>query len=324
MSTSKNMVVNDDVINIRLLTDWSKCNYKCSYCIVSTAQEKFITWSEDNYKAIINNLTKVPFKYNIRLGVQGEFFANKVLIEGGRVLSNSDNCFGVNLITNLSLSPSQFERAFEGYNVSKLGVVASYHPTEIKDIDDWIETAKYMNDKVDFSLVVVAYPPILSELEEKVKLFHELGIHVAVQGYIGEYDGKNYPQQYTEEQRERIKAMTYSRHDFEFFINLKRPGMCNAGYKSMFINAVTGDVKSCGIPLMKDSFVMGNLVEGHSVKFAEGPMQCTSPRCQCDTENINTVVFHDNYERIGVNQHKFEFKDKENSNLNEWEIDYHT
>lgn len=312
----------DDVINIRLLTDWSKCNYKCTYCIVATAQEEFISWSEDNYKAIISNLTSVSFKYNIRLGVQGEFFANKVLVEGGRVLSNSDNCAGVNLITNLSLSIKQFEKIFEGYDISKVGVVASYHPTEIKDIEDWIETAKYMNEKVDFSIVVVAFPPILSELEDKVRLFHSLGIHVAVQGYIGEYEGKNYPEEYTEEQRQRIKTMTYSRHDFEFFINLKTPEMCNAGYKSCFINAVTGDVLSCGIPLMTDAKKIGNLVESPEVAFLTEPMRCSSPRCLCDTENINTVVFHDNYERTGINQHKFRFKNKENDNLSEWDIEY--
>lgn len=312
----------DKVINIRLLTDWSKCNFKCSYCIVATSQENFVSWSEENYKTITKNLSKADFKYNIRLGVQGEFFANKVLVEGGRVLSNAENCVGVNLITNLSLSPKQFEKAFEGYDVSKLGVVASYHPTEIKDTEAWLETAKYMNKKADFSIVVVAFPPILSKLEKMVSRFHDLGIHVAVQAYIGEYEGKNYPQDYTNEEKERIKAITYSRHDFEFFVNLKRPGMCNAGSKSFFVNTVTGKVLTCGIGLMKDAKEIGNLLESPRIEFLTEPMQCTSPTCQCDTENINTVVFHKNYERIGVNQHKFRFKGSGNSELTEWDIDY--
>ncbi len=309
----------DEIINIRLLTDWSKCNFKCSYCIVSTLQENFESWSEDNYKTIISNLTKVDFKFNIRLGVQGEFFANKVLIEGGRVLSNSENCVGVNLITNLSLSPKQFEKAFEGYNVSKLGVVASYHPTEIKNTEAWLETAKYMNEKADFSIVVVAFPPILGELEKMVARLHGLGIHVAVQAYIGENEGKNYPLDYTDEEKQCIKTMTYSRHDYEFFVNLKRPDMCYAGSKSFFINTVTGKVLTCGIRLMKDAKEIGNLLDSPKINFLSEPMQCTSPTCQCDTENINTVVFHDNYERIGINQHKFRFKDLEKS---EWDIEY--
>lgn len=310
-----------DYINIRLLTDWSKCNYKCSYCIVAEQQDKFVSWSETNYKIIVKNLCKASFKFNIRLGVQGEFFANKTLIEGGRVLSNAESCVGVNLITNLSLNPTQFDRAFEGYNISKLGVVASYHPTEITDIEAWLETAHYMNDKVDFSVVVVAYPPILDNLEVMVARLHKMGIHVAVQSYIGKYMFRTYPEEYTKEEKQRIKAMTYSRHDYEFFVNLKKPGMCYAGSRSFFVNTVDGKVLTCGIPLMKDARVIGNLLENPSIDFLNDPMQCTSPRCLCDTENINTVVFHNNYKRIGVNQHKFRFKHS-NCDASEWDIDY--
>ncbi len=310
-----------DAINIRLLTDWSKCNFKCSYCIVAEQQDKFVSWSEDNYKIIINNLCEASFKFNIRLGVQGEFFANKTLIEGGRTLSNAESCVGVNLITNLSLNPKQFDKAFDGYNISKLGVVASYHPTEIKDIEAWLETACYMNDKADFSVVVVAYPPILDDLEEMVARLHKMGVHVAVQAYIGKYMLKSYPEDYTEEEKQRIKAMIYSRHDYEFFVNLKKPEMCYAGSKSFFVNTVNGKVLSCGIPSMKDAKVIGNLLENPNIDFLVDPMKCTSPRCLCDTENINTVVFHDNYERIGVNQHKFKFKHYK-SGVDEWDIDY--
>lgn len=312
----------DEIINIRLLSDWSKCNYKCSYCIVSEQQEAFVSWSEDNYKKIINNLTLASFRYNIRLGVQGEFFANKVLIEGGRSLSNSKNCFGVNLITNLSLSIAQFDKAFEGYDLKKVGLVASYHPTEIKDIDAWIETAVYMNGKVDFSLIVVAYPPILTSLSHMVKKFHALGMHVAVQAYIGDYQGKSYPAAYTPEEKQLIKSMVYSRHDYEFLVNLKKPGMCYAGSKSFFVNTLNGIVKTCGIPHMKDAKIIGNLLESPNIQFLSAPMKCTSPSCQCDTENINTVIFHKHYNRVGVNQHKFEYNDNDIEKLTQWEIAY--
>lgn len=310
------------IINIRLLSDWSKCNYKCSYCIVATSQETFITWSEENYKVIIENLTLAPYNYNIRLGVQGEFFTNKVLIQGGRELSNSPNCFGVNLITNLSLSIEQFKSALEGYDLTKVGLVASYHPTEIKDIEVWLDTAIFMHNYVDFSLVVVAFPPILDDLELMVERFRNLGMHVAVQAYIGSYDGKVYPNDYTEEEKSRIKSMMYSRHDFEFFVNLKRPDMCHAGSKSFFVNTIDGIVLTCGIQKMKARKVIGNLLESPHIEFLNRPMRCESPSCQCDTENINTVVFHDHYLRTGVNQHKFVFSSADANNKSEWDIDY--
>lgn len=312
----------EKIINIRLLSDWSKCNYKCSYCIVATSQEGFTTWSEDNFKTIVKNLILGSYHYNIRLGVQGEFFANKVLIQGGRELSNSKNCFGVNLITNLSLSIKQFKSAFEGYDLTKVGLVASYHPTEIEDIEAWLDTAVFMNSYVDFSLVVVAFPPILSELELMVERFHKLGMHVAVQAYIGSYAGKTYPQDYTKDEKNRIKSMMYSRHDFEFFVNLKKPDMCYAGSKSYFVNTVDGIALTCGIRTMKSRKVIGNLLDGPDVNFLTEAMSCESPSCQCDTENINTVVFHENYHRTGVNQHKFVFSGDKINNMSEWDIDY--
>lgn len=307
-----------NIINIRLLTDWSKCNYKCSYCIVAESQDSFVSWSEENFCKIIDNLMKAKFIYNIRLGVQGEFFANKVLIDGGRKLTTSDKCVGVNLITNLSLSIAQFDRAFKGYDLAKVGLVASYHPTEIQDIDSWVKTAIYMNENVDFSVVVVAYPPIISELEIMVSRLGELGIHVALQSFIGEYDGKIYPEAYTSFERERLKKMIYSRHDFEFFVNLKTPEMCYAGSQSFFVNTVNGNVLTCGIRSMKDSKLIGNLIDSADIGFLENPMQCTSPRCLCDTENINTVVFSKYYKNTGVNQHKFEYIGAGD----EWTADY--
>jgi len=308
----------NNIINIRLLSDWSKCNYKCSYCIVSEQQDKFVSWSEDNFKKIVSNLLLSSYQYNIRLGVQGEFFANKVLVAGGRELSNYNNCYGVNLITNLSLSIKQYRRLFEGYDLSKVGLVASYHPTEIKDLSAWVDTAIFMNDFVDFSIVVVAYPPILDDLELMVDKFHKLGIHVALQAYIGEYGGKFYPRDYTETQKKRLKSMIYSRHDFEFLVNLKKPDMCYAGSRSFFVNTVNGRVLTCGIPGMKDSLEIGNLLNSPDIAFLDAPMKCTSQTCQCDTENINTVVFHQNYKRVAINQHKFEFV----GDASEWDMTY--
>lgn len=315
--------INNEIVNIRLLTDWSKCNFKCKYCIVSEQQDGFETWAEDNFKEIIKKLKSVDFRYNIRLGVQGEFFTNKTLIQGARDLSNSENCAAVNLITNLSLSSSQFEKIFSGFDISKVAVVASYHPTEIKDVKKWLETAKYMNNLLDFSIVVVAYPPIIDELVTMVNKLKEDGFHLAVQGYIGSYQGKNYPESYTPEEREKLKSITYSRHDFEYFINLKKPGMCNAGYKSLFINATNGEVLSCGIPAMRPhAKKMGNLLNDPVVDFSNEAMQCKSLRCLCDTENINTVLFQKHYERTGINQHKFRFIENSANGVGEWDMEY--
>ena len=99
-----------DVINVRFYTDYNICNYSCPYCIAGQNNKANIVekWDDRNFDAIIENLTRLPFKINIRLGVGGEFFLNKKLVAGARKLSHAKNVHSVNLITNLSFSVSQY------------------------------------------------------------------------------------------------------------------------------------------------------------------------------------------------------------------------
>lgn len=303
-------------LNVRLFTDYPICNYSCSYCISGHGNNDWIPREPDleNYMPIIQRIVELPYKINIRIGVSGEFFLSKKLIEGARYLSNQENIESVNLISNLSFSEKQYEKCFEGFDMNKVAMVASYHPTEVKDKEKWLKTAIWMNNKIKLSICLIVHPQILPSITKIKNIFNDNGIQVFLQGFIGIFNGKEYPQSYTQEELEIIKKNVYSRHDYEFLVLRKKPKLCNAGHKSIYIDML-GRVLICGGRIV-DVEPLGNILKDKDLKLYDRPKLCTAEDCLCNTDNINTVVFEEKYERYGVHQHQY------NYNLEDDEWDY--
>ena len=314
-----------DVINVRFYTDYNACNYSCPYCIAGQNNKANIVekWDDTNFDAIIENLTRLPFKINIRLGVGGEFFLNKKLVADAKKLSHARNVKSVNLITNLSFSVAQYEKMLGDFDKKKLAVVASYHPTEVTDHARWLESAEYMQDNYDFAVIVVAYPPSLGILSALKKELNEHGHTVFVQSFVGDYEGKKYPYAYTQDEKQFLKSIFYSRHDYEFFVEAIKPGLCNSGYKSFYVD-MTGEVIPCGMQIKYES--MGNLARSPEIKLNRKPQMCRGKTCMCDTENMNTVAFAQHYNKSNKNQHVYTYRyaeeAKSDPRVDEWNIEY--
>ena len=312
--------------NIRFYTDYPVCNYKCPYCVAGHAPPEGrgpSPWDEDRYLAIIDNLCKLDFPINIRIGVGGEFFISKTLVEGARRLAAADHIQSINLITNLSFHPKQYARILHGIPKEKVALVASYHPTEIKNEDAWIAAAQELGTYYDLTTMSVAYPPALRNLPEVKRKFAAAGVDHFIQPFIGEFEGKMYPNAYDDEERAILREVIYSRHDHEFLLNLKKPGLCNAGFKYLFVDPV-GKVTQCGG--FQEGQQLGDLAVSPELAFFDGPRPCPAMVCQCDTENINTVAFETHYEYLDKNQHRFRYRfaeeAKEQPWMSEWEIPY--
>lgn len=323
--TMPNTVVTQTV-NIRFYTDYPVCNFKCPYCIAGHAPPEGrgpSPWNAQRYHTIVENLCRLPFNFNIRIGVGGEFFVSKDLIAGARRLAQSDQVISVNLITNLSLSAEQYTRLLAGFPPHKVALVASFHPSEVKDRNAWITTAQTLAHSFSLATMTVAYPPLIHQLERTKDDFVAAGLIHFVQPYIGIYEGKSYPQAYSAEERAVIRRVIFSRHDHEFLLNLKRPGLCNAGSTYLFVDPL-GIVRPCGGA--DHSKILGDLTVSPDLTRIEGPVQCPALTCQCDTENINTVIFQENYQHSLVNQHSFSYRFLEEAKtapwLDEWRIPY--
>ena len=319
-------MLDHSVVNVRYITDYPKCNFSCVYCIaghgeVSEGRERH--WNPDRYLTILENMALLPFKINLRIGVAGEFFLDKTLIQGAAKLSHADNVTALNLITNLSFKFHHYQKIFHDFDESKVAVVASYHPSEVNDPEEWMGVAEAMSKKYDFSVVMVAFPPLFQGMKPIYQELNNRGIEVFVQPFIGPWGGKNYPDDYSEKQRQQLRELMYSRHDYEFLLKLKRPGLCNAGHSSFFVNPF-GIAFPCGMGSYEKS--IGDLSKRPDIELRPAALPCPFSKCQCDTENMNTVAFEQHYEFDALNQHRyryrFEAESEIDNRLNEWNIEY--
>jgi hypothetical protein len=315
-------------LNVRFFTYYNICNYRCAYCIAGQGDPSDprlqVNWDGRNYLPIIEALTRLPFLLNVRIGVDGEFFTSPLLIDGARRLSHSPNVEGVNLITNLSYSAERYRAWFADFDRSKIALVASFHPTEIRDRQLWLETALALARETDLSVCMVAHPERFEDLAEAVPAFRSQGLTVFVQAFIGVYRGRLYPEAYSAQERDFLRPLFYSRHDWEFLLVGKRPGLCNAGFSSVYVD-MTGTVRICGMKI-NGPLPVGNLLSGEPLQLYKGPRPCTAQDCRCDTENMNTVQFSQFYEMTGLNQHGYRYRfgglAAQLPSLDEWRIEY--
>lgn len=313
-----------DTLRIRYLTNYRHCNYACEYCIAGHASRApRPAWDSGLYRRVLDNIARLPRRVSVRIGVGGEFFLDPELVAGARALSRAENLEALNLITNLSLPWTQYERMLEGFRLEKVAIVASFHPTQVPDRHAWLETARRFSEQTDLAAILVAYPPLLSTLDADVRWLRENGIETFVQPFIGTYRWRTYPAAYSRRQRSVIEPLMYSRHDLEHMLNLKRPGLCTAGCSAVYVDA-SGLVYPCGGGPYSDN--IGALSAEPHLELRDTPRPCPFQTCQCDTENINTVQFQQHYRFTGLNQHKYiyRFADEaqQDSRLSEWRISY--
>lgn len=261
-------------------------------------------WDPGKYLKVIERFGDLPFRVNVRIGVGGETFINKTVVEGARRLSNQSNTDTVNLISNLSFKYFQYQKIFRGFDLSKVALVCSFHPTEIKDIDSWIDTAEAVNKDVDLAIVLVAWPPLMDQLQANKHRLEDRGLEVFVQAFHGWHDEKKFPESYSDEERQLLRSVFYSQHDYDHMVDLKQPGDCYAGVDYMYVD-INGNVSRCGTYKTP----IGNIFS--DVRLLEKPSPCPGTECWCDTENLNTVEFRQMYELLGKNQHKYRLRSAE-------------
>ena len=198
-------------LNVRFFTFYNICNYRCAYCIAGQGDPSDprlqVNWDGSNYLPIIEALTRLPYLLNVRIGVDGEFFTSPLLIDGARKLSHSLNVSAVNLITNLSYSAERYRAWFADFDRSKIALVASFHPTEVRDRESWLETALALAGEASLSICMVAHPERFEDLAEAVPAFRARGLTVFVQPFIGRYRGRLYPEEYSAEERAFLRPV---------------------------------------------------------------------------------------------------------------------
>jgi MoaA/NifB/PqqE/SkfB family radical SAM enzyme len=250
---------------------WS-CNYRCTYCFFDQH------WSEYGKRNVYQTVeqwmehwTRIHALYGrCYLTINGgEPFAYPNFIE--LIERVSALHWPINITTNTSLHLDEFVKRIDP---AKVSISISFHPQYHK-IDDFLKTVRFLREhKADIGCInFVAWPPFLSELKGYVRRFQEVGESLKVIPFVGEFEGKNFPDGYDKEQKEILGLS-------DDWIDSKRhKGMlCRAGSSSALL-LPTGKVARCG--QIGDRYLVGDFFNSEFSLMKE-PMPCDEEFCPCD------------------------------------------
>jgi len=294
-------------LRVRYQPKYRYCNYSCSYCIAGHNNKGILKreWNPDRYDAIIQGIYQLPYKIDLRLGLGGEIFTSEHIMRSVISMTEKEKTHCVNLISNLSLRKDRLTEFLERCDCSKLAMVTSYHPEQVERLEDYLENVRLLkNYDVPVTVVMVALPSAFKEIERMSEVCKGEAIHFFLQPMIGKYNKKRYPKAYTGEERKFLERYFYSEHDYEYMVEMKKPGLCFAGVDFIHIDNIGRCFQCC-----VSSKYIGNILRG-KIRLDEFPAFCPLRRCQCDTQNINLVDFRLKYEHFTLNQHIYIARDR--------------
>lgn len=253
-----------------------RCNFRCPYCWFNGRWE---TMDEQNRYIPLDDLIR-QWRRIYRL--YGECH---IMITGGEpsiypnfieLVDRISRIHTVKVTSQLSGDMYSFARKI---NPDRVILDMNFHPMESR-LQPFIRKVLALK-KRGFSggVCYLAYPPQMDKMDYYRRELKAKGIDFALAAFWGEYNGKKYPQAYTEKEREIIAPyignMDRVKHHLE---GEKTKGkLCRAGYCYASIKA-NGSVTRCG-PLSNKP--IGNFFD-KNFKLYHKPMPCEAEVCPCD------------------------------------------
>lgn len=262
---------------------WSpttQCNLHCVYC----SNKAKGGLSTINVPALIETLDKTGLIFKINFLGGGEPLLVPNIIE---VISELTKKHYVTFITNLTLKkPVRRICEIGPQKIPRMNV--SIHMEELERthlLGTFLENYQAIQEG-QFSIYssIVAYPGVADKIESYKKIFDKYKIEPEVIPFMGEYNGKIYPRDYNEEERECWKGLTgkdfcLKNEDLNVFGQY-----CNAGCNTAVIDQY-GDVTPCkGV---KKS--LGNIYSGF--QFEKKMTICPKKSCGCPVRNFDKTLF---------------------------------
>jgi len=273
-----------DIAPYRIFFTWDityKCNYRCSYC---------------SYGGAPGAREPVPTRYpsinkwvEVWQDIYEKYGSCEIHFAGGEpfiypefmdLIDRLSEMHTLEFSTNLFWNPDDFiERISSGR--ARIGV--SFHP-EFVDFGKFFQKALRLKEAgFEVWANYVAYPPIVKEMAEYKHNFEQSGISMSIFPFKGKYNGKEYPEGYTEEERDFLRKLsTYLRTektlDFAFIKEEQKPKrrFCRMGqmYAKLYPD---GNAYNC---CRENAPKLGNLLDG-TFSLLEEPFLCEARSCPC-------------------------------------------
>ncbi|MFC2048953.1 radical SAM/SPASM domain-containing protein [Elusimicrobiota bacterium] len=197
------------------------CNYRCSYCAVQevahtpfTNPPGFKVLPPDEWEVIWKRIYDMYGTCFIHFNGGEPFYYPDFI----RIVERIARYHVMEFSTNLSFDVDTFIGCIPPERVYLIG--SSFHP-EFADFDEYLKKLKKLLEaRYEARFNLVAYPPIIDDLEPKLKMMKENGILNTLLIFHGLYNGKSYPDAYTKEDKEKLlKLKKYLGPEYETMIN---------------------------------------------------------------------------------------------------------
>ena len=177
-----------------------KCNYKCSYCEVVRRDEKFNTQIADidKWREVWDRIFDNYWCTHVRFsGGEPTIYPNFLSFLDMLLEKHT-----VDITTNLSFDLNKF---LDKVKPGGLSISASFHP-EFTDFETFFEKLKYLHfHGFPSTLSYVGYPPHLDKIPEYKKRLEDLHMYFKIIPFIGNYNGKRYPEAYDARERRLLE-----------------------------------------------------------------------------------------------------------------------
>lgn len=252
----------------------NECNYRCSYCKPQDIKTVFA--GVDKWFAIWDDIYNKYGSCHIHIS-GGEPFIYPDFI---KLITGLSKKHTLEFSTNLSQDMTPF---IDNISPQRARLGGSFHP-EFADFDDFLNKILLLKDKGYETWVnYVAYVPHLKNMAKYKKIVEENGIRFSVQPFNGKFEGRDYPQNYTEEEK-RIMSFGETDQVNKETIDWRTDGkkssirgsLCRMGQMYARIYPDTEVYRCCGNGALR----LGNLLDG-TFKLLEYPLPCECDNCPC-------------------------------------------
>lgn len=259
-----------------------KCNYRCPYCWWHNRWDEL---SQHNYypgiDRLINAWKRIYQLYGtVHIDISG---GEPVLYpEFSTFLAQVTRYHTVSINTNLS---NKVERMLKDLNCHRtsLRFNATFHPL-FADADEFIKKLKLLqNNRYDVGASYLAWPGQLEDILIYREKFAQKGFRLSVLTFWGSYNGKSYPDSYTEQEKEIIRPNLGKRSEEEFQIKpvITQGKQCNAGHIYATVHPDGKALRCGGGSWERENSPLGNIFDSDFALLNE-PQICTSKYCPCN------------------------------------------
>jgi MoaA/NifB/PqqE/SkfB family radical SAM enzyme len=256
------------------------CNYRCPYC-----------WWDPHWEGLAQVYPSYPSVDDwiaCWRRVAERHGAVEIEILGGEplhfarfdeLMESVTAVHHVNITSNLSLPEDRLRQLLRRVRKDRFRLAASYHP-QFAEFGPFLDrVGLFHREGVASPVLFVAYPPNLAQIPAWKARVDALGYPSTVWVFTGRYNGRDYPESYTEAEWALLRPFlppARASYNLERKPTLGKPCLSGHLYANIKPN---GDVYRCG-QAATTKISMGNIFDD-GFRMMDGATPCPMVKCVC-------------------------------------------